>query len=169
MSWKLIHQNGEIYQADIEVLSKSDLLRLKKSEGWSRGFNWAEYLASKNEFTAYKLHITGNPIVQGLVAFAVREGFVELDLIEKAPSNRKPRNEFINIGEVLFAFACLTSFKNNGDGYVLLQAKTGLIEHYIDHYGMEVVNSKKRLLAIPTLEAKRLVDLYLMKGDDDHA
>lgn len=169
MSWKLIHQNGEIYQAELSELSKPDLLQLKKSEGWSRGFNWATYLDSKSEFTAYKLHITGNPIIQGLLAIAVREGFVELDLIEKAPSNRKPRNEFKNIGEILFAFACLTSFKNGGDGYVLLQAKTGLVEHYIDHYGMEVVNSKKRLLAIPTLEAKRLVDLYLIKGVDDNA
>lgn len=162
MSWKLIHQNGEVYPADFRLLSKSDLVHIKKSEGWSRGLNWSTYLASNHEFTAYKLHITGNPIIQGLIAIAIKDGFVEVDLIEKAPFNRKPRNEFINVGEVLFGLACQTSFDNNGEGYVLLQAKTGLLEHYIDHYGMEVVNSKKRLLAIPTVEANRLIELYLV-------
>ncbi|GBG08548.1 hypothetical protein PAT3040_03135 [Paenibacillus agaridevorans] len=162
MNWKLIHQSGETYQADFSLLSKSDLVQLKKSDGWSRGLNWSTYLASNHECTAYKLHITGNPIIQGLIAIAIKDGFVEVDLIEKAPFNRKPRNEFINVGEVLFCLACQTSFDNNGEGYVLLQAKTGLLEHYIDHYGMEVVNSKKRLLAIPTVEANRLIELYLI-------
>ena len=68
--------------------------------------------------------------------------------------------QFINAGEVLFAQACLFSFENGGNGYVLLKEKTGLMEYYIDHYGMEVVNSKQRLLAIPPLEAKRLIELY---------
>lgn len=162
MSWKLIHRSGETYQSEFSVLSKSDLTQLKKSNGWSRGLNWSTQLASNNEFTAYKLHITGNPIIQGLIAVAIRDSFVEVDLIEKAPTNRKPKHEFINTAEVLFALAGQLSFNHNGDGYVLLQSKTGLMEHYIDHYGMEVVNSKKRLLALPSVEAKRLIDLYLI-------
>lgn len=160
MSWKLIHRSGETYKAEFSLLLKSDITQLKKKDGWSRGLDWSSYIESNNEFTVYKLHIYGNYTIQGLIAIAIREGFVEVDLIEKAPLNRRPRSEFINAAEVLFGLAAQLSFNNNGDGYVLLQAKTGLMEHYIDHYGMEIVNSRKRLLALPTIEAKRLIELY---------
>ena len=95
MSWRLIHRNGKVHQAELSLLSKSDVVELKKSDGWSRGFNWSEYLAKTSEFSAYKLHITGKLSIQGLIAIAVRDGFVEVDLIEKAPMNRKPKNEYI--------------------------------------------------------------------------
>ncbi|QGQ95663.1 hypothetical protein EHS13_12595 [Paenibacillus psychroresistens] len=163
MTWKLNHRNGEIYDAGFSLLTRADLPLIRKSEGWSRGLNWSEYFQKNHEYTAYKLHIIGNNInniIQGLIAIAFREGYVELELTEKAPLNRKPSQQFINAGEVLFAQACLFSLENGGDGYVLLKAKTGLMEYYIDHYGMEVVNSKQRLLAIPPLEAKRLIGLY---------
>jgi len=163
MNWKLLHSSGEIYQAEFSLLSPADLPRIKKNEGWSRGFNWAKYLSPVSEFIAYKLHLVGNPQIQGLLAVAVRDGFAELDLIEKAPSNRIPINEFMNVGEVLFAKACLISFEHKGNGYVLLRAKTNLIEHYMKRYGMEIIHLKKRLLAIPPLEAQRLIRLYLIK------
>lgn len=160
MSWKLVHRGGEIYDADFSLLTRSDLKQLRKSDGWSRGIDWGVYLKLDQPFTAYKLQILGDTTIQGLVAVTVREGFVELALAEKAPVNRKPIERFINAGEILFAKACLMSLENNGEGYVLLQAKTNLFDHYVDHYGMEVVNSKKRLLAIPPIESRRLVEVY---------
>jgi hypothetical protein len=164
LSWKLIHRNGEIYNGEFSLLTRNDLPQLKKNNGWSRGLNWSTYLRNGHEFTAYKLHIVGNHTIQGLIAIAVREGYVELELAEKAPSNRKPMQQFTNAGEVLFGHACLVSLQNGGDGYVLLRAKTGLMEYYIDYYGMEVVNSKQRLLAIPPVEAQRLIELYYIQG-----
>ncbi|WP_240416631.1 hypothetical protein [Paenibacillus periandrae] len=164
MSWNLIHRNSEIYTAKFSLLTRLDLPQLKKSDGWSRGFDWSVYLRKNHEYTAYKMQVVGNNSIQGLIAIAIREGYVELDLAEKAPTNRKPMEQFLNAGDVLFAQACLISMENNGDGYVLLKAKTGLMEYYIDHYGMEVVNGKQRLLAIPPVEAKGLIELYYRQG-----
>jgi hypothetical protein len=164
LSWQLNHRNSEVYIGEFSSLTRTDLSQLRKSDGWSRGLNWNIYLQKNHEYTAYKLRIIGNDTIQGLIAVAFREGYVELELAEKAPFNRKPIQQFTNAGEVLFAQACLFSLENGGDGYVLLKAKTGLMEYYIDHYGMEVVNSKKRLLAIPPVEAKRLVELYYRQG-----
>jgi hypothetical protein len=117
----------------------------------SPGIDWRKYLLKKSQFTAYKLHIIGNRTVQGLIAIALHEGYVELEFAEKAPNNRKPINEFTNSGELLFAQACLISYQSNEDGYVTLRAKTGLMEYYIDYYGMDVINGKERRLAIPQL------------------
>lgn len=160
VSWKLVHCSGEIYEAEFSPLTRNDFARLRKGDGWTRGIDWGIYLQSDQAFTAYKLHVLGDTTIQGLVAIAVREGFVEVGLAEKAPSNRKPVQRFMNAGELLFAKACLTSLENNGEGYVLLQAKTNLIAYYVDHYGMEVVNGKNRLLAIPPIESRRLVEVY---------
>ncbi|MCM3289191.1 hypothetical protein M3661_03510 [Paenibacillus sp. MER 180] len=160
MSWTLIHRNGEHYEGDFSLLTKTDLVQLKKNNGWTRGLNWGAYLQKNEEFTAYKLQVIGDTHIQGLIAVAIRDGYVELALVEKSKHNRKPVQQFRNIGEVLFAQACLLSVENNGDGYVLLRAKTGLINHYIHYYRMEVVNSRQQLMAIPPVEAKRLIELY---------
>ncbi|MEK0313820.1 hypothetical protein [Cohnella sp. 56] len=160
MSWKLIHRAGEVYDADFSPLTRKDMVQLRKSDGWTRGIDWGIYLQPNQPFSAYKLQIMGDTSIQGLVSIAIREGFVELALAEKAPFNRKPTQRFINAGELLFAKACKTSLEKNGEGYVLLQAKSNLIAHYIDYYGMEVVNVKNRHLAIPPIESRRLVEVY---------
>ncbi|PZM67196.1 hypothetical protein [Paenibacillus dendritiformis] len=164
MSWNLIHCNGETYPGVFNLLLRDDLAQLKKSNGWSHGLDWSIFLKKNQEYIAYKLHIVGDNLIQGLIAIAIRKGYVELALAEKAARNRKPTHEFKNVGEVLFAQACLFSLENNGDGYVLLRAKTGLMDHYVHHYGMEVINKKQRLLAIPPVEATRLIELYYKQG-----
>lgn len=141
-------------------LEKRDLNQLRKSDGWSKGLHWRNYLQNGNEFSAFKLHVIGDTFIQGLIAVAIRDGYVELDLVEKAPSNRKPFVEFMNAGEVLFGEACLISINNGGEGFVKLRAKTGLLEHYIDHYDMQIINAKKRELAIDPVAANRLIGLY---------
>ncbi|THF73606.1 hypothetical protein [Cohnella fermenti] len=160
MSWKLIHRNGESFEAAFSLLNKNDITQLRKREGWSRGIDWSDYLRNDQDFTAYRLHIMGDDQTQGLIALAVRAGFVELGFVEKAPSNKTADKAFMNAGELLFAHACLSSLESNGDGYVLLQAKSKLKDYYIDHYGMEVVSLRRNLLAIPPVESRRLIELY---------
>ncbi|NGP62205.1 hypothetical protein FLT15_28880 [Paenibacillus thiaminolyticus] len=148
MSWNLIHRNGESYPGAFNLLTQADLPQLKKSDGWSRELDWSVFLQKDQEYTAYKLHIVGDSLILGLIAIAIRTGYVELAFAEKAALNRKQTQEFKNVGDVLFAQACLFSLVNNGDGYVLFRAEIGLMDHYVYHIGMEVINRGQRLLAI---------------------
>ncbi|BFH67625.1 MAG: hypothetical protein E6230_04290 [Paenibacillus dendritiformis] len=154
MSWKLIHRNGETYPGAFNLLRQEDLPQLKKSDGWSRGIDWSIFLRKNQEYTAYKLHIVGDNRIQGLLAIAIRTGFVELAIAEKAFHNRKPNEEFKNVGDVLLAHACLCDLVNNGDGYVLFKSKMSLMGHYGYDNGMEVVNKKRRLLCCMAKRAR---------------
>jgi hypothetical protein len=160
LAWKLIHRSGEEYLADFHELEPSDLPKLKKSLGWTRGFDWKKYLADENPFIAYKLVVRGNTAIQGLVALAVLDGYVELDLVEKAPQNRGFRKEFLNAGDVLFGFAGKVSLDTGNDGFVLLYAKTRLVEHYIRKYGMDLIDPRRRKMVINPIAANRIIGLY---------
>lgn len=50
------------------------------------------------------------------------------------------------------------SFDYDFDGFVILYAKTHLVDHYIDKYDMKILNRRYRKMAFNTIAAKRLVD-----------
>lgn len=158
MPWLLKNKTGEEYIADCELLSKIDKPKLMKHYGWSKGFNWFKYLDVNNSFTAYKLVINGDTGIQGLIALCPEEGYVLVDLIEKSPNNRKPFEEFINVAEVLFGFACKCSLDSGYRGFIMFYPKSVLAEHYITKYKAQYVG--RGFLALGELEAKSLISLY---------
>ncbi|MBB6695698.1 hypothetical protein H7B90_30325 [Cohnella xylanilytica] len=161
VTWVLKHRSsGEEYDAYFSRLERGDLKNIAKGTGWTVGFNWGHYLRRDSDYIAYKLHIAGNDGIQGIVAIALREGYVEIDLAEKSPNNRRPRNQFSNAGDLLFAFACKVSLENDGEGYVMLKAKSGLVQHYQRKYKMELINPRERTMAIVPVVAKKMVELY---------
>lgn len=52
VSWKLVHRDGEVYDAGFSPLTRNDLIHLKKSDGWSRGIDWGIYLQPNQPFSA---------------------------------------------------------------------------------------------------------------------
>ena len=158
MPWILIHKNKEIYEAEFKKLERSDRFLLLKRDGWSKGFDWLSYLGQNSQFTPYKLVLKGTNEIQGLIALRLENGYVMVDLIEKAPINRTPDEEFINCAEVLFGFACKFSKEQGYEGFISFYSKTVLVEHYMRKYGAELIGDRR--LAIGSLEANRLIALY---------
>lgn len=64
-------------------------------------------------------------------------GFVEIDLLESAPSNRyiNPNREFINVSDVLMGSACLLSLQLGFEGFVTFTPKTRLRACYAERFG----------------------------------
>lgn len=129
MTWLLQHRNGEVYHAQFHRLARADLRQMQKSKGWTRGFNWGEYLDGTDVQT-YKLVVCGDTEIQGCIAFVNDGDFAYVELIEKAPNNRKPQEQFLNITGVMFAFASKIVIDHGGLGYLCFEPKTGLTTHY---------------------------------------
>jgi len=163
MDWSLIHKNDEHYLAEFSLLTRVDLQQLKKAHGWSRGINWSKYLRSNSNIQAFKLNVIGDNAIQGCVAIDVREGYVFIDMIEKAPNNRKPREDFKNAGDLLIAFACKISVDHGFSGYVSLIPKSGLEQTYLNKYRFQWTNPRLRLMGLDEVEAQRLIALYYIE------
>lgn len=161
MPWILYHKSGEQYPANFHPLTRQDMIALKKKYGWSKRFHWDAYFHHAS-IRAYKLVVDGDTKIQGLIAMEpIREhGYVYVDLVEKAPHNRKPNEEFLNVGDVLFGYACKMSIDNGLEGYVMLYAKTMYVDHYQKKYGMTLIHPRERKMAFDPVVATRLVRLY---------
>ena len=59
----------------------------------------------------------------------------------------------------MFAFAARLSFEIGGDGFIAIDAKTELIEHYQRAYGFERLGHSQRMI-LTTGAAARLIDQY---------
>jgi len=106
----------------------------------------------------YKLVISGDEVIQGLISIQAREGYVEMYLIETAPHNFGRRKKYNGVAANLVAFACKMSFELDFGGYVGFVAKTKLIQHYIDTLGAEITFRDR--MQIPGKSAEKLVNSY---------
>lgn len=79
-------------------------------------------------------------------------------MIESAPHNFGQNKRFAGIPGNLVAFCCKMSFELGLEGYVAFTAKTELINHYTQTLGAELLYGHR--MAIPTIPAKKLVNLY---------
>lgn len=148
--------SGDSFQTEISRLTRNDLKRVTKKNGWN--FNWAQEL-DNNRREVFKLTITNNPnIIQGLLSFTVRPDHLYLNLLESAPFNLGHKKLYDGVPGNLVAYACKVSFQNGFDGFVSFTAKTKLIEHYEKTLG--AFHFGNQLMIIPPQVAQQLVNKY---------
>lgn len=134
------------------------LLEVKKlTKGW--GFNWVQTFQEKYRVYGITLE-TGE--LQGLISLALRQGFIEVSLVESAPSNVGKDGRYEGVGGHLFAIAAKLSYDLGAEGFVSFIAKTSLIEHY-----KKTLNAKQigntQLMFIDSIAADILVKKYFIE------
>src|SRR5207244_5236604 len=99
--------------------------------GWR--FDWRAAVESAQVF---KLIDPAAPdAILGLLALRRHENYVEVTLLESHPQNVGRTKRFRGIPGSLFAFAAQLSFAIGGEGFIAIDAKTELIEHFQPVYG----------------------------------
>ncbi len=156
----LCHRSGEHYPISFVTLQPRDLIHMKKVDGWQRGFNWSTYFKLPS-VEIYKLMVLGSNQVQGAIALEIQTGYVEIHLVESAPSNRGEEREFYDVGPTIFAFACNRSIEIGGEGFVSFTAKSGLIDHYRHSLGAKQMTPNSLRMVIDDVAAKHLIEVYL--------
>jgi hypothetical protein len=133
VSWKLIDPNGTVFHGEITVLTQAEANYLGR--GW---FSWPSYMkrADKQDMNIYKLQRVGYTDILGIVAFKYNDG-VFIDSLEIAPHSRRVpshHRRYINLCDIIIAFAASYSFEHYNDGFIGLEPKTGLQSHYQTKY-----------------------------------
>jgi hypothetical protein len=151
-------KSGLSFTTEILLVTKKEISKVHKKDGWL--FNWKKEF-QKSERKAYKLVLTGEERIQGLISIepVPDQLYVEMHLIENEPHNISKEKEFIGVAGNLVAFAYKTSFDLGFDGFVAFPAKTELMEHYSRTLGAEHIYGNTRM-AIFTESAKKLVNSY---------
>ncbi|MCE5347689.1 MAG: hypothetical protein LLG13_15580 [Bacteroidales bacterium] len=148
--------SGDSFSTDISRITKSDLKKITKKDGWQ--FDWKLEL-SHPERDVFKLTIVNNQsIFQGLICLEVKSDHVYMHLVESAPFNKGKTKIYSGVPGNLVAFACKLSFQRGYDGNVAFVAKTQLIDHYIESLGAEHVGG--RLMIINSAAALKMINRY---------
>jgi hypothetical protein len=150
---------GKNFDTDVLAITPEQIKRVLKKDGWL--FNWKKAYSIKSH-QLFKLVITGNERIEGLISMEVMNNFIELHLIETAPHNKGAQREFSGVAGNLVAFVCKMSFERGFDGCVAFNAKTKLIDHYVETLGARLIYGRERM-GIFTEAAKKLVDSYYKK------
>lgn len=148
--------SGDSFPTDVHPLSKADLKKATKKNGWL--FNW------ENEFKLtdrqiFKLSIRNNPdIVQGLLSISDYNDHYYLHLIESAPFNLGKSKLYEGVPGNLFAFTCKSSWDKGYRGFISFTSKTRLIEHYEKTLGATHIGGHK--MVIFPQESLKLIKKY---------
>ena len=134
-------ETGRQIATDILPVDPGDIMTL--GPGWN--FDWSIEIA---DHEVYKLIDPANPGgTLGLIAIDRCDKHIEIILLESSPPNVGRSKRFGGIAGSLIAFAAQISFKIGGEGFLALDAKTELIEHYRRAYGFERVGRRRMILA----------------------
>lgn len=145
---------GDSFDTTALPVFAKELVGLQK-KGWN--FNWTTEF---KKYTVVKLVIQNNEsIIQGLMSFDIRKGYIEIDLLESSPFNIGKNKVYEGVAGNLFAYACKVSFEKGYDGYVAFTAKSQLTKHYETAIGAEIYHPPNRM-AIDTPAATKLVKQY---------
>lgn len=141
---RLFDNNGGFVDASLEIANHHDLAQTSNS--WQ--FSWVDLQSDDSWF--YKVNIDEE--IQGLIKLELENNqYLVLKNIEVSPSNFGSTGKYKNIAEVLMAFACLQSFKNNEGnykGFLVFTSKGELISHYENKYGAELI-FRERMIIYP--------------------
>lgn len=157
----------------IEVSSKKKILsevlqvspgvigKILRKDGWC--FNWKKEFALPDRYLFYLRTCTEERTVQGLISATPRitEQYIFLNLIENAPHNFGVEKKYDCVAHALVAYMCKASFELGLEGYVAFDAKTVLIDHYVQKFGAELINPRQNRMCISTRNAEKLVNLYV--------
>lgn len=150
-------KTGELVSTSFSRASSQDLQNLK---GWK--FNWRAKDLSKCEI--YKLTVSGNDSIQGLVAITdfSRDAAVYVNLAESSPNNLGASKQYNGVGGHLFAIAAERSVQLGHGGFIFLDAKNmQLVQHYSKALGAILIGRPHPYrMIIDETAAQRLLKLY---------
>ena len=136
-----------------KMTNKEDLKELTKN--WK--FNW------NKEDNVYGLYTKDNKNrLQGLISYKVQKEnqAVYIKLLENNPDNIQNKT-YTGVGGHMIAQACKISFNHKYNGFVYLDAKTNLINHY-KKYGAKQFAKSQRMI-FDENASKKLVEEYYGK------
>lgn len=150
-------ETGEQFEAVIGRVNEMDLKRVTRSKQFD--FDWTVY----PDYEVYKLTLKNKDEILGLIAVRgfPEKGFQYTDLktIELNRTHRGARKKLDNIAGCLIAYGCLLAMNNGCDGYVVIEPKTVLYNHYIQKYGF--IRFTGKLLMSDYNNSKELIARYL--------
>jgi hypothetical protein len=146
---------GDSFPTDVTLVSSPELISVSKKNRWQ--FNW-KLEFQHPERDVYKLTITNQLAIQGLISLEVMADHVYIHLIESAPFNKGKLKFYLGVPGNLIAFACKISFQRGHDGNVSFISKTQLINHYEEALGAVHVGGHRMI--INTITALKLIDKY---------
>ncbi len=154
MDVSLLNKKKEKRSAKIYLTGPSELEVLK---GWN--FDWFELAKTENS----KIYKIQSEVIEGLLMIQfIDKDFFEMKNIEISPNNFGSKGEFVNVAQVLIAYACLLSFEfNKGpyQGYLSFISKGELIDYYTDKYNAELVFRER--MQISPANGLRLIKKHL--------
>lgn len=151
-------ETGESFNTQVVPVTKTDLKEINANNGWF--FDW-NFEFSHLERQVYKLITEKEPnIIQGLVSFVKRDNdkLVFMPLIESAPFNVGKNKKYNGVCGNLIAFCCKMSKEYGFEGYLLFEAKTVLISHYIET--LRATHFGGQRMGIEPEAAEWLIDSY---------
>jgi hypothetical protein len=150
---------GRVIATEVHPVERADFQRL--GSGWR--FDWRTALESMEVFKL--IDPTAPGAILGLLALRRFASYVEVTLMESHSQNVGRAKRFRGIAGSLLAFAAELSFKIGGDGFLVLDAKTELLEHYERTYGFQRIGHSQRMV-LATGAAVKLIGEY--GGRSDH-
>lgn len=148
-------QSGQSLASTIEKLGTDDYEWLERSADFL--FDWTTEKGNE----VYKISLVDEAAtILGVMSLTdvPQEFRIHLNLIEVADTQRGKKKTIENVAGCLLAFACRLAFARGYLGFVSLQPKTNLIQHYQSAYGFRQYG---RLLGIEQDGAINLVQKYL--------
>lgn len=150
-------ESGEEFEAVIERATNADLIRVKRQRKFT--FDWSVYLDSE----VYKLTLAGQAEILGLIAIEQHPNqgfrFVEAKTIELLKENIGAGKKLDNVAGCLIAYVCQIAIDNGFEGFVRIDPKTVLYNHYIKKYGF--MPFTRRYLYSNYETSNKLIDQYL--------
>ena len=138
-----------------QVVITEEIQRRLKKQGWL--FEWDKAIGITEA-----LRIKGDSEIQGLISYSIKEGYVEVNLVESNPKNIGKNGCYVGVGGHLFAIACYRSALSNGDGVVAMTVKTSVINHYREKLGAISYGRKERMM-IDGEASQALMEKYLKR------
>lgn len=148
---------GALVPTVYEKATKIDLSELK---GWN--FNWLDKDLAKSDI--YKLRISGNASIQGLIAITDfnRSMAIYVKIAESAPHNLGKEKKYSGVGGHLFAIAAKISLEKGYGGFLFLDAKNmELVDHYRETLGAVLLGRPHPFrMLVDEENAMKLLDTY---------
>ena len=124
---------GHKVEAIIEPVTTTDFRTIKKSKRFP-DFNWDK--EKKNE--VYKLRLLESEAILGLLSLVYFENWIKINLLQSSIENIGEEKQYDRIAGCLIAYACRIAFRKGFDGFVALEPKTTLAQHYINKYNFQI-------------------------------
>ncbi len=144
---------GKDFQTEIIPVEKSDYKSLVKSRYF---FDWKQ---EQNE-EVYKLVIKGENSILGLISLerAPAEWRIHIRLLTVSKENKGSKKKFDNIAGNLITHAAKIAIAEYGElACISLKPKTGIAQHYIHTYKMNITGVT---LSLEVPEILDLINLY---------